>query len=197
MVEAVAVALHSINISKIEPGNATVVIGAGMIGIFVIKLLKISGASCIIAVDINEKQLEKAEKAGVDYSFLAGENNLADKIKSVTGNRGADIAFEAVGENLSANLAFDAVRKGGKIVLIGNITPVIEFPLQKVVTGELKVSGSCAICGEYEAVLNFMKMGKISVDDQISKIAPLSEGAIWFEKLYKKEENPGKVILVP
>jgi 2-desacetyl-2-hydroxyethyl bacteriochlorophyllide A dehydrogenase len=197
MVESVAVALHSINISGLEPGNTTVVIGAGMIGVFVIKLLKISGASCIIAIDISEKQLERAEKAGADYTFLAEENNLIERIKSVTENRGTDIAFEAVGKNTSANLAFEAVRKGGKIVLIGNITPVIEFPLQKIVTGELKISGSCAICGEYEAVLNFIKMGKICVDDQISAVAPLSEGAVWFERLYKNEEDPGKVILVP
>jgi L-iditol 2-dehydrogenase len=197
MVESVAVALHSINISGLEPGNTTVVIGAGMIGVFVIKLLKLSGASCIIAIDISEKQLEKAEKAGADYTFLAEENNLIERIKSVTGNRGTDIAFEAVGKNPSAKLAFEAVRKGGKIVLIGNITPVIEFPLQKVVTGELKVLGSCAICGEYEAVLNFMKMGKINVDDQISAIAPLSEGAAWIERLYENEEDAGKVILVP
>jgi L-iditol 2-dehydrogenase len=197
MVESVAVALHSINISELEPGNTTVVIGAGMIGVFVIKLLKISGASCIIAIDISEKQLERAEKAGADYTFLAEENNLIERIKSVTGNRGTDIAFEAVGKNPSANLAFEAVRKGGKIVLIGNITPVIEFPLQKVVTSELKISGSCAICGEYEAVLNFIKMGKICVDDQISVVAPLSEGAAWFERLYKNEEDHGKVILVP
>jgi hypothetical protein len=40
-------------------------------------------------------------------------------------------------------------------------------------------------------------MGKICVDDQISAIAPLSEGAAWFERLYKNEEDVGKVILVP
>jgi 2-desacetyl-2-hydroxyethyl bacteriochlorophyllide A dehydrogenase len=197
MVEAVAVALHSINISGIQPGNSCVVVGAGMIGIFIIKLLGISGASCIIAVDINGKQLEKAEKAGADFTFLAGEENLAERIRSLTGFRSADIAFEVVGINQSVNTAIEAVRKGGKVILVGNITPMIEFPLQKVVTGELKVLGSCAINGEYEAVLNYLKMGKISVDDQISVVAPLSEGAVWFERLYRKEEDLGKVILIP
>jgi 2-desacetyl-2-hydroxyethyl bacteriochlorophyllide A dehydrogenase len=197
MVEAVAVALHAINISGYSPGNSCVIVGAGTIGIFIIKLLKASGASSIMAIDIDEKHLQKAERAGADFTFLAAEGDLVGKIRSLTGGRGADNLFEAVGKSDSVNMAIDLVRKGGSVTLVGNTTPVIDFPLQKTVTGELKILGSCAICGEYEAVLDFLRMGKISVDDQISAIAPLSEGAQWFERLYRKEENLGKVILRP
>ncbi len=197
MVEAVAVALHSIKISGISPGDSCVVTGAGMIGIFIIKQLKISGASCVIATDINKKRLEMAEKAGADYIFPADEADLQGKIKGLTGNRGADIAFEAVGKNESVNSSITIVRKGGKVVLVGNITSVVDFPLQKVVTGELEILGSCAICGEYEAVLNNLRTGKINVDDQISAVVPLAEGASWFEKLRSNTGDLGKVILVP
>jgi threonine dehydrogenase-like Zn-dependent dehydrogenase len=65
------------------------------------------------------------------------------------------------------------------------------------VTRELKVLGSCAIRGEYETVLDLLASGKISVDDQISAVAPLSEGASWFKKLYMKSEELNKVILIP
>jgi threonine dehydrogenase-like Zn-dependent dehydrogenase len=136
-------------------------------------------------------------KAGADFSFLAGEDNLPEKIRSLTANRGTDIVFEAVGINQSVNSAIGIVRKGGKVVLVGNISPEVNFPIQKVVTSEIKVLGSCAICGEYEAVLNYMKMGKINVDDQIMAVASLSEGAAWFEKLSRKGGDTGKVILVP
>jgi 2-desacetyl-2-hydroxyethyl bacteriochlorophyllide A dehydrogenase len=197
MVEAVAVALHSINISGIKTGDKCVVIGAGMIGIFILKLLKISGASKIIAVDNNPKRLELAEKAGADHTFLSTEENLDEKIKSLTANRGADVSFEAVGKSESVNIAIEILRKGGKTVLVGNTSPKIDFPLQKVVTRELKVLGSCAIRGEYEVVLNLLETGKISVEDQISAVAPLSQGAVWFNKLYRKEDELNKVILVP
>ncbi|MCX6326959.1 MAG: galactitol-1-phosphate 5-dehydrogenase [Bacteroidia bacterium] len=197
MVEAVAVALHSVNISVIKMGDNCVVVGVGMIGIFILKLLKMSGASKVIAIDINRKRLEQAEKAGADHSFLSTEENLAEKINILTNTRGADISFEAVGKSESVNIAIDILRKGGKAVLVGNVSPKVDFPLQKVVTRELKVLGSCAIRGEYEVVLNLLDMGKISVDDQISAVAPLSEGAIWFNKLYRKEEELYKVILVP
>jgi len=197
MVEAVAVALHSINISELKTGDKCVVVGAGMIGIFIIKLLRISGASKIIAIDINSKRLEQAINAGADQTFLSTEEDLDEKIKVITGYRGADISFEAVGKSESVNIAIDILSKGGKVVLVGNVSPKIEFPLQKVVTSEIKVLGSCAIRGEYEVVLDLLQSGMISVDDQISAIAPLSEGAIWFNKLYKREEELNKVILVP
>ena len=197
MVEAVAVALHSINVSEIKTGDKCVVVGAGMIGIFILKLLKMSGASKIIVIDINPKRLEQAKNAGADHTFLSTDENIDDQIKALTNNRGADISFEAVGKSESVNIAIDLLRKGGKTVLIGNVSPKVDFPLQKVVTSELKVLGSCAIRGEYEVVLDLLETGKISVDDQISAIAPLSEGAIWFNKLYRREEELNKVILVP
>ena len=79
MVEAVAVALHSINISGIRTGDKCVVVGAGMIGIFILKLLKISGASKIIAIDSNPERLEQARKAGADYTFLSMQKILLKK----------------------------------------------------------------------------------------------------------------------
>jgi 2-desacetyl-2-hydroxyethyl bacteriochlorophyllide A dehydrogenase len=197
MAEAVAVALHSVNVSGIKPGDTCVVVGAGMIGIFIQKLLKIFGASKVIVIDINPKRLELAKKSGADRIFIPAEEKLEEKIKSLTGGRGADISFEAVGKSDSVNIAIDLIRKGGKTVLVGNISQVIDFPLQKVVTREIKVLGSCAICGEYEAVLDLIASGKINVDDQISAVAPLSEGAVWFDRLYNKQEDLNKIILVP
>jgi L-iditol 2-dehydrogenase len=197
MVEAIAVALHSIKISGITLGDKCVVIGTGMIGTFIIKLLKISGASKIIAIDSNPKKLEQARRAGADHTFLSSEKDLVNIIRDITDDRGADISFEAVGISETVNTAIDVLRKGGTSVLVGNISPDINFPLQKVVTRELKVFGSCAIRGEYDTVLALLAERKITVDDQISAVVPLSEGARWFERLYKKEEDLNKVILVP
>ena len=197
MVEAAAVALHAVNTAHLQTGDKCLVTGAGTIGLLVIKLLGISGSSFIIATDLNKKSLLKAMKAGADYAFLPSDSNLEKKIRSLTSERGVDISFEAVGNNETVNLAINLVRKGGQVVLIGNTSPMVDFPLQKVVTGELKILGSCAIRGEYEIILDLMNSGKLKVDDQIVAVAPLKEGAEWFRKLYNKETEPGKVLLVP
>jgi L-iditol 2-dehydrogenase len=197
MVEAAAVALHAVNISGMKTGDNCVVTGTGIIGIFVIKLLRITGAGRIIAIDNDPAKLIGAKKSGAEYIFDPSEKDLEEKIKALTNSRGADISFEAVGKSETVNSSIDTVRKGGKVVLIGNTSKVIEFPLQKVVTRELKILGSCAIRGEYEVILKLLEDNRLSVDDQISAIVPLSEGAEWFSKLYNKEGNLNKVILVP
>jgi len=197
MVEAIAVALHAVNISQMKTGDQCVIVGTGMIGTFIVKLLRITGASKIIAVDVNKNKLERASRAGADFTFQSSQKNIAETIRKLTHNRGADISFEAVGKGDTMNTAIDVLRKGGTAVLVGNITPTVEFPLQKVVTGEISVLGSCAICGEYDIVLDLLASGKITVDDQLSVIAPLAEGSIWFNKLYDQEEELNKVILVP
>jgi L-iditol 2-dehydrogenase len=94
-------------------------------------------------------------------------------------------------------MCINSLRKGGTAVLVGNLKPEITIPLQKVVTTELSLLGSCAINGEYEQVLDLMASGKINVDKMISAVAPLSEGANWFKRLYNKEPGLNKVILVP
>jgi L-iditol 2-dehydrogenase len=197
MVEAAAVALHAVNISGMKTGDSCVVTGAGMIGIFVIKLLRIAGAGKIIAIDNDPAKLEGAKNSGADKTFDPSDNRLGEEIWGLTNSRGADISFEAVGMSETVNTAIAVTRKGGTVILIGNTSKTIGLPLQKVVTGELKILGSCAIRGEYEVILKLLEDKRLTVDDQISAIAPLSEGADWFRKLYNKEGNLRKVILVP
>ncbi len=115
----------------------------------------------------------------------------------MTENRGADVAFEAVGIIPTVKLAIDCVRKGATVTLVGNLTPSIDLPLQTVVTRQLHLQGSCALCGEYPTALSLIEQGRIDVDKILSVTAPLSEGAQWFKRLYNKEKGLLKVILNP
>ncbi len=197
MVEAAAVALHAINIASVRTGDSCVVTGAGMIGSFLIRLLKIAGAGQVIALDNDPVKLENAKRSGAAHAFNTSDGDAVESIKHLTKMRGSDVSFEAVGRSETVNLSIASARKGGTVVLVGNTSKTIEFPLQKVVTSELKVLGSCAIRGEYDAILTLMNDGRLDVADMISAVVPLSEGAEWFRKLYNKEGDLNKVILVP
>lgn len=197
MVEPVAVAAHAVNISKIQPGQSAVVVGAGMVGMFVVKMLEIAGANPIIVLDLDEMKLQLAKEFGATHTFHSADPKLSEKIAEQTKNRGAYFGFEVVGISETVNLCINSLRKGGTAVLVGNLKPEVTIPLQKVVTTELSLLGSCAINGEYELVLDLLASGKISVDKMISAVAPLSEGANWFNRLYNKEPGLNKVILVP
>lgn len=197
MVEPVAVAAHAVNISKIQPGQSAVVVGAGMVGMFVVKMLDIAGVNPVIVLDLDEMKLQLAKEFGATHTFHSADPNLSEKIAERTKNRGADFGFEVVGISETVTICINSLRKGGTAVLVGNLKSEVTIPLQKVVTTELSLLGSCAINGEYELVLDLLASGKISVDKMISAVAPLSDGANWFTRLYKKEPGLNKVILVP
>jgi L-iditol 2-dehydrogenase len=89
------------------------------------------------------------------------------------------------------------VRRGATVTLVGNLTPNVEVPMQAVVTRQLRLQGSYAIAGEYPAALSLIERKLIDVDAMRSAVAPLSEGAAWFDRLYRKERGLMKVILKP
>ncbi|WP_019988935.1 galactitol-1-phosphate 5-dehydrogenase [Rudanella lutea] len=198
MVEPVAVALHALSLTPLQLNDSAVVVGAGMIGLFVIQALKLAGAAPIIAIDLDDDRLALALKLGATHTFNARtETDLAARVKQLTHGRGADVAFEVVGANATINTAIACVRKGATITLVGNLTPTVEIPMQKIVTEQLRLQGSCAINGEYEASLALISSGKIDVGAILSAEVPLSEGAAWFDRLYSHEKGLMKVVLKP
>jgi len=93
--------------------------------------------------------------------------------------------------------AIDATRKGGTVTLIGNITPEVRLPLQKVVSRQIRLQGSAASAGEYPQAIQLIAAGKIQVKPLITAVAPLEEGPRWFERLYAHEPNLMKIVLTP
>ncbi len=108
-----------------------------------------------------------------------------------------DIVVEAVGINATVLAAIDSVRKGGEVVLVGNVSAEVTLPLQKVVTRQIRLQGSCASAGEYPKAIALMSSGAIRVKPLITAIAPLEDGPQWFERLYTREPNVMKVVLAP
>ena len=197
MCEPAAVATHAINLTAVRMMDSVLVVGVGIIGLFLVQILKSSGAGIILVIDPDERKLEMAKKFGADHTFNNWDRKAHDAILSLTQSRGADIAFEAVGISESVHTAITNVRKGGRVTLVGNLSSTIDFPLQDCVTREIRVQGSCAIAGEYEQVLRMMSTGQLKADPLISAEAPLSDGAPWFRKLYDKTPGLFKVILKP
>ena len=155
------------------------------------------GCGSIIAVDIDDSKLEMALKNGADHIINSKRDNVAHRVIELTGGEKTDVAFEAVGISDTVNYSIDALKKGGELVLVGNIQKKVEFPLQNVVTNEININTSCASAGEYMTCIKLIDSGKIDLSDIVSITAPLSEGAKWFEQLHKGLPGVIKVVLQP
>jgi L-iditol 2-dehydrogenase len=197
MVEPVAVAAHAVELTPVSWNDAAVVVGSGMIGLFVIQVLRAKGCGKIIAVDLENEKLALARKLGADVGLNPKKDDIRKEVLALTRDRGADVAFEVVGITDTVKTAINTVRRGATVTLVGNLAPQVEIPLQAVVTQQLRLQGSCGICGEYPAVLDMIASKAVNVDAILSAEAPLSEGADWFNRLYNKEPGLIKVVLKP
>jgi threonine dehydrogenase-like Zn-dependent dehydrogenase len=197
LVEPFAVALHAVGRAPVTLNDSVVVVGAGMIGLALTQVLRLAGCGRLMVVDLEKERLALAKKLGATHVINAADGKAVAAILELTEGRGADAAFEAVGVTATVELALGCLRKGGRATLVGNVSPKIEFPLQIAVTRELAMHGSCASRGEYPAVLEMMGRGALQAGPLISAVAPLAEGAAWFERLYRKEPGLLKVVLKP
>jgi L-iditol 2-dehydrogenase len=197
MVEPLSIACHAVNRTPRHLNDTALVVGAGMVGLLVIQALKAAGYGSIVAVDVEAEKLALAKKLGATGTIDGGSADAIAAAMDMTGGIGFDASFEVVGLPKTVETAVKTVRKGGTVTLVGNITPRVELPLAWIVTRELSLYGSCASCGEYPACLEMIASGKIDVACMVSAVAPLSEGAQWFNRLYGKEKGLMKVVLQP
>ena len=194
--EPISVALHAVNRVPIQQGDTAVVVGAGLIGLLVVQALKRAGCERIIAADLVQSRLDLALELGATDIFLSNEVDVPAEVLKLTGDKGADVAMEVVGLGKTLGIAIDCVRTGGSVGCVGNIEQMSEFSLQKVVTREITLYGSCASAGEYADAMEGLADGSIRVKPLTSGVVNLSDGAEWFSRLHAGEDL-FKVILKP
>lgn len=201
LLEPLTIGLQAVRLGSAGPTTrSAIVVGAGMIGLATIVGLKAYGVQRIAAVDLDASRLEEAKEFGADAVFEAGRitaKQLAEWGASSADTDGADLVLEAVGAAASVETAIHAVTRGGTVVLIGNVSPSVELPLQTVVTRQIRLQGSCASAGCYPEAIELAASGSVDLSRFVSRIAPLNDGADWFERLHKREPGILKVVLQP
>ena len=134
---------------------------------------------------------------GATRTLNPNESDVPAAVRDVTGGRGADVSFEVVGHGDTVLSAIRSLRKGGTVVLVGNLSPTVELPLQEVVSREISVLGSCASSGEIPECIDLLARGVVDVDPIISLKASLDEGPELFARLYGGDRTLMKVIIQP
>jgi L-iditol 2-dehydrogenase len=208
LLESVSIAVHAVNRCVPMPTDTAcperakrvewvVVVGSGMIGLLIIQVLKHKGSTNIVAVDVDPRKLALARRMGACHTLNPDESDIAAEVRNVSGGRGADVSFEVVGLSETVVSAIRSLRKGGTVVLVGNLSPQVELPLQDVVSREISVLGSCASSGEIPECIDLLARGIVDVDPIISLTASLDEAPELFARLYTGDTSLMKVIIQP
>jgi S-(hydroxymethyl)glutathione dehydrogenase/alcohol dehydrogenase len=186
------------NTARVEPGSSVAVFGCGGVGLNVIQGAAIAGAERIIAVDTLEPKLEMAKQFGATDGILFKEDPVK-ALKKLTGG-GPDYAFECVGSGALAEVAYRAIRRGGKAVVIGIARPAetASFKPMTMVFEEKTLQGSafgsCVPRIDYPRMLQLYMAGKLKLDELISRRYAIAEAPQAFADLESGKNARGVIV---
>ncbi|GAB3468003.1 alcohol dehydrogenase catalytic domain-containing protein [Actinophytocola sediminis] len=106
------------NTARVRPGQSVLVMGLGGVGLSVLQAARAAGASPIIGVDVTEAKAALAILHGAT-EFVRADETTSKSVRRLTGGRGADHAFDCVGQPATIRASWSATRRGGTVTVIG------------------------------------------------------------------------------
>jgi S-(hydroxymethyl)glutathione dehydrogenase/alcohol dehydrogenase len=169
-----------INTARVHEGDTIAVIGTGGVGLNVIQGGVLAAASKIIAIDVLDSKLDYARTMGATHTVNAATTDPVKAVQELTGGRGVDYAFEAIGSTQAARQAFDMVRRGGTAVIVGMMPWGSEIALPgPAFLGEKKCIGSYYGSTRFRIdmprLCEFYLQGKIKLDELVTRRYQLDE----------------------
>lgn len=180
--EPLSCCVHGINQASIRVGDTVAVVGAGPIGLLMLQLARLSGASKTFAVDISEQKRNIAASLKADYVFdPQSEDFVASFIDQTSG--GADVVIECAGSETAAKTALGIIKKGGTLVIFGLANPkaALSIYLQAFFHKELTIKSSILNPNTFQTAVDLLVNGKIDtrlfnpvtvslIDDEIDSL---------------------------
>jgi 2-desacetyl-2-hydroxyethyl bacteriochlorophyllide A dehydrogenase len=198
LIEPLTVAVHLAERVGFAPGKSVVVLGSGSIGSMVCAAAHVYGAGPIIAADIRQHCLDAArERMGATHDFLLPDEGFVDKVKALTGGRGADIVVVAADDIQLVDLALDLIRKRGTVVLVALLTAEpLRFFGFKVIIKEAHIIGSTmSNASDVRRAIDLAASGQVDVSGIATHTLPLEQAQRGMEMAHTKDDAAIKVLL--
>lgn len=184
--------------ATIKPKETHVVIGCGPVGLMAVVGARHYGSENLFAVDTVPERLAMAKKFGAT-TIDASKQNVLETILEATEGRGADAVMEAVGSGGAGKLAYDLIRPGGTISVVGvcNDEHMSFSPNQAYNKNLTYRVGRCPARAMIDELIPFVQNKKTDLTSIITHRMKLSEGVHGYDIFSNKKDNCLKVVLEP
>lgn len=197
LIEPLSVALHAVKKSGISIGQTSAVIGGGAIGLLVSILLNNLTGIKPFLTDINDFRVQKAIDLGARGVFAHRGEELVKTVMEQTDGLGVEHAFEAVGMEATLSQALQAIRKGGKVTLLGIFEEQLpKIPINLFVQREISLSGSQGYAWDFEDSINLAAQGKVKLSELVTTCLPLDKLQQGFDLLCQPGNNQIKIMTI-
>lgn len=174
---------------NVQEGQTVFIQGAGPIGITVLKLAKLRGATAIIS-DLTNERLAFAQENGADYTINPSEVDVTKEIYKITENEGANIVIDAVGTPQTFELSVEVASPAGNVVTLGfNATPS-NIALMPITKKELTITGSRLQTNQFEKVIEWINTKQLTHNGLVTHRFHIDNAKEAFQFI---EKNPDKV----
>ena len=166
--------------ARVIPGSTVAVVGCGGVGLSAINGAIIAGAARVIAIDAVEDKLGFAQRVGATDVIDASKGGVVEKVKKLTGGRGVDYSFEAIGKAVTAEQCFDMLDAGGTATIIGMIPQGTKITIDgpSMLDGR-RIQGSNMGSNHFRVdmpqYMELYRQGRLKLDEIISKRIKLED----------------------
>ncbi|WP_242343281.1 zinc-binding dehydrogenase [Anaeromyxobacter terrae] len=167
----VTTAVHAASLARVGLGDWVVVYGVGAVGFGLVQVARLRGAR-VIAVGRTPQKLEAARALGADATVRAGAEDVAARVREITGGRGADVVFELVATRETMAASARSLAKRGRLVFVGYSEDTFEIHPIQLVVGEQSVLGSVGnTLAELQEAVELVAQGRVRT--MVDRVLPL------------------------
>ncbi|MCL6594056.1 MAG: galactitol-1-phosphate 5-dehydrogenase [Alicyclobacillus sp.] len=193
--EPLACAVRAIRRAQVGLGENVVVIGAGTLGLFCLRLARMSGVNQIVLIDVVEEKLAIGSAWGATHTLHAERDDVVRNVYQQFAE-GADVVVEAVGLQQTRQLSLDLAARGGRVVWLGLHQEVSELEMNSIIRKELEVLGSASYTPEDFAIaLQLVTRRQWVAETSWVRVRDWQEGPSAFEDITGGRERAVKVVL--
>lgn len=195
LIEPLAVGLNAAVKSGIRVGETAVVLGAGCIGLVTLLSLKAMGISDVTVVDLHTIRLKKAKELGATRVINASEVNVIEEIKKLTSGRGMDFVFETAGSKVTASQTVYLAKRGGTVMMIGNVVGETPLNFQLMVDKEVRIESTFRYRNIYPVAIALLSSGGIDIKSIITKVYNFEDVQEAFEDCINNAQSIVKAVI--
>ena len=195
LVEPLTVGYHAVRRGRVSPTDRVLVLGCGAVGLGAIAAAAFHGAT-VIAVDVDDRKLELAKRAGAHFGINSKSHNLSDRVQALTAGLGPDVVIEAIGTPETFRLAVDLVAFTGRVVYIGYAKDEVHYDSRLFVQKELDILGSRnALPEDFEGVIRMVNETKFPLEEMVSKVVSLDQVPQALQDWYAAPASISKILV--